>query len=154
MTTEESLVNQMVLRNITGVTSTSESLADYGNIHLVMAVGSHKILVLYYTKGAVATTALLSAPPTKAKSLLQLIFDDLDRLELRSNYHFRPSKHAMRSARFYILETYAKMGAAFPRPFFVLDGENGIIIKWVRNGYTVRLNCLSNESDDDYIYFE
>jgi hypothetical protein len=46
------------------------------------------------------------------------------------------------------------MGRAFPRPLFVLDGEKGIIIKWVRNGYTVRLNCLSNEADQDYIYFE
>jgi hypothetical protein len=86
------------------------------------------------------------------------IFDELDALKRRANnlayYSFRPTKHAFRSARFYIFETHAKMGDAFPRPSFVLDGEKGIVLKWFKNGYSVRLNCLPNEADDDYIYFE
>jgi len=90
----------------------------------------------------------------RPRTLLETIIDDLERLEQRSNYLFKPSKRAMRSAKLYIFETYAKMLGAFPRPFFVLDGEKGIIIKWVANGRTVRLNCLPNEGDQDYIYFE
>ena len=92
--------------------------------------------------------------PTQPRTLLETIIDDLERLERRSDYFFKPSEHAMRTAKFYIFETYALMGRAFPRPSFVLDGEKGIIIKWVKNGHAVRLNCLPNEADDNYIYFE
>lgn len=92
---------------------------------------------------------------TRARTLLETIFDDLERLGRRTNYLFKPSTHAMRSAKFYIFETYARMGHAFPRPSFVLDGERGIIIKWTTaNGYSVRLNCLPADADEDYIYFE
>jgi hypothetical protein len=88
------------------------------------------------------------------QTTLQSIIDDLDRLNRRADYSFRPSKHAKRSARFYILETYARMGRAFPRPSFVLDGERGIVIKWERGGHTVRLNCFGDPRENDYIYFE
>lgn len=46
------------------------------------------------------------------------------------------------------------MGYEFPRPSFVLDGEKGIVLKWVQNGHSVRLNCMAEIGDQDYIYFE
>lgn len=100
----------------------------------------------------------IGASPHTARTHLAEIIDELDALKRRTStiadFAFKPTKHAFRSVRFYIFETYAKMGHTFPRPFFVLDGEKGIIIKWVESGRTVRLNCLANESDQDYIYFE
>ncbi len=92
--------------------------------------------------------------PRRPRTLLETIIDDLDRLSRRADYFFRPSKHAIHSARFYIIETYIRMGDAFPHPTFVLDGEKGIIIKWCSNRHSVRLNCLSTSADEDYIYFE
>jgi hypothetical protein len=97
---------------------------------------------------------VVSFARTSPRTLLETITDDLERLARRSDFSFKPSKRAMRWAKFYIFETYARMEGAFPRPFFVLDGEKGIIIKWVKNGYTVRLNCLPNDGDQDYIYYE
>jgi hypothetical protein len=92
------------------------------------------------------------------RTLLAEIIYELDALKRRADnladYSFRPTKHAFRSARFYIFETYAKMGDAFPRPSFVLDGAKGIVLKWFKNGYIVRLNCLPSQADSDYIYFE
>lgn len=89
---------------------------------------------------------------------LRSLIDDLEGLRNRPNdlmgYVFKPTKHAVRSARFYIYETYAKMGNSFPWPSFVLDGEGGVIIKWSLNGRTVRLNCLAEMDEQDYIYFE
>ena len=152
MATEERfIVNQKALRNLTDTTGFGEALANLEGFHL-MIVGHHGSLV---SVGAtVTTTAAFTAPPTRARSFLQTIIDDIDRLELRSNYHFRPSKHAMRSAKLYIIHTYARMRASFPRPSFVLDGERGIVIKWELGGHSVRLNCFGDPHDDDYIYFE
>lgn len=86
------------------------------------------------------------------------IIDELDALKRRTDGladdSFRPSKQAFRSARFYIFETYVKMTEAFPRPSFVLDGEKGIVLKWFNNGHSVRLNCMGEFGDEDYIYFE
>ena len=80
---------------------------------------------------------------------------ELESLREQRTNEFRPTKHAIRSAKFYLYEVYAKMFDRFPKPFFVLDGEGGIIIKWVGyNGRTVRLNCLADSTDPDYIYFE
>ena len=96
-------------------------------------------------------TPLWEAQP---RTLLGTIIDELEHLEWRADYYFRPSRRAIRTAKYYISQSYAQMLGAFPRPLFVLDGEKGIIIKWVANGHTVRLNCLPNEGDQDYIYFE
>lgn len=93
-------------------------------------------------------------PTVRVKTRLELLIDELDALRLRRDPAFRPSKHAYRSAKFYIFETYAKMRNSFPTPTFVLDGERGIILKWTHNGYTVRLNCLPDLGDQNYIYFE
>lgn len=92
-------------------------------------------------------------PPAR-RTLLGILIDELDMLQWRSDYYFRPSSRAMRKAKYFIFHTYAQMRDAFPRPFFVLDGAKGIIINWAANGVTVRLNCLPNEGDEDYIYFE
>jgi len=129
---------RLILNNITGTTGLGEPLTGR-TIHVLPSSGGYIIF---------------STAPTQPRTLLKTIIDDLECLERRSDYVFKPSKRAVRAAKFYIFETYALMGAVFPRPSFVLDGEKGIIIKWVKNGHTVRLNCLSNEADDDYIYFE
>ena len=94
----------------------------------------------------------------RVKTRLEVIIDELDALTRRIDrvpgYTFKPSKHAYRSAKSYILETYTRMGNSFPTPSFVLDGERGIIIKWAHNGHSVRLNCLPDWNDENYIYFE
>lgn len=86
------------------------------------------------------------------------IIDELEALKQRAetlpDSSFRPTNRALRYARFYIFETYGKMGSAFPPPSFVLDGEEGVILKWAKNGHSVRLNCLSGKTGQDYIYFE
>lgn len=133
--------------------ATGIALMEFGEFHPLFSGAPH-ISQQWQLAGAVLTPATFTFTQILPKSPLQTIIDDLERLEHRSNYDFKPSRHAMRSARLYIFETYARMGSRFPRPSFVLDGEKGIIIKWVHNGHTVRLNCLPDESDDDYIYFE
>ena len=141
---------RLMLGNVTRITPTakqelwSKSGYDlYSFSHVVRDVAS-------------VTCLLISAP--RPKTQLETIIDELDRLRSRTNsrpgYVFKPSKHAIRSAKFYIYETYAKMMDTFPRPSFVLDGQEGIIIKWSNNGYTVRLNCMAGLGDPDYIYFE
>src|SRR5437764_9048519 len=98
-------------------------------------------LLVWRTIRNVGWSTVFTFPATHPKTQLQTIIDELDDLSRRPNnipgYAFRPSKHAIHSAKFYIYETYAKMLDAFPRPSFVLDGEEGIIIKWTHNGYTV-----------------
>lgn len=155
MYTEESIVNQMALRNLvdTRIGETVFDVEDWQS-DLETAVGDRYSIITFAHHGVVTTAATFTAPPKREPSFLQSIIDDIDRLELRSNHHFRPSKHALISAKLYIIQAYVRMGVLFPRPSFVLDGENGIIIKWVKNGYSVRLNCLPNKSDEDYIYFE
>lgn len=105
-----------------------------------------------------ATLTRLDVSAYQPKTRLGAIIDELEGLRNRTNnipgYVFRPTKHAIRSAKFYIIETYAKMILGFPTPSFVLDGEAGIIIKWTRNGYSVRLNCMADFGEEDYIYFE
>ena len=136
MATEE----RFILDSITSTTGVGRLVEGIGrSIHVLPSITGYIIL---------------SFTPSHPRTLLGTIIDDLERLEQRSDYLFKPSKHAIRAAKFYIFETYALMGRAFPRPSFVLDGEKGIIIKWVKDGHTVRLNCLSHETDDDYIYFE
>ena len=155
MTTEEIIVNQMALRNLAD-TSTGGTVFVPADLQIdagTIAERSYSFVGFGYFD-IVTTSATFATPPKRETSLLKTIFDDLDRLDLRTNPLFKPSDHAARSARRYVLHAYARMGNAFPRPSFVLDGENGIIIKWVKNGYTVRLNCLANDSDGDYIYFE
>jgi hypothetical protein len=92
------------------------------------------------------------------KTRLATIINEIDLLQRRTNsvggYIFQPTKHAIRSAKSHIFMAYAKMGDAFPDPSFVLDGEQGIIIKWSKDGRTVRLNCFADPTDQDYIYFE
>jgi hypothetical protein len=145
MMTEE----QLVLRAIGGSTHASSqqwqgSQYDlYKNfIHIVLNV---------------ALTGL-EIPVYHPKTRLGAIIDELDALRNRTNnipgYIFKPTKHAIRSAKFYIIETYAKMRGDFPTPSFVLDGDAGIIIKWTRNGHAVRLSCMAELGEQDYIYFE
>ncbi|HUS11296.1 MAG TPA: hypothetical protein VMZ30_12590 [Pyrinomonadaceae bacterium] len=139
MATEE----RFILDSITGTTGTTG-----------LGQQLRGLIRTFHILPSVSGYSILSFTLTRPRTLLETIIDDLERLERRSDYFFKPSKHAMRAAKFYIFETYALMGRAFPRPSFVLDGEKGIIIKWAKSGHTVRLNCLANESDDDYIYFE
>ena len=113
----------------------------FGEFHLLLS-GVHYIPRLWQLSGAVFTAATFTFTPVQAKSPLQAIIEDLEDLKRRSNYDFKPSKHAMRSARLYLFILTPEW-VPFPRPSFVLDGEKGIIIKWVHNGYTVRLNCLA-----------
>lgn len=105
-----------------------------------------------------ATLTKLDVSLYRPKTRLGAIINELEGLRNRTNnvpgYVFRPTKHAIHSAKFYIIETYAKMIDEFPTPSFVLDGEAGIIIKWTRNGHSVRLNCMAEFGDEDYIYFE
>lgn len=99
-----------------------------------------------------------SLPTARVKTRLEMIIDELDALKRRPNdipgYVFRPTDHAYRSAKLYIFATYAKMGINFPTPTFVLDGEEGIIIKWDQDGRSVRLNCMADWGEQNYIYFE
>ncbi len=145
---------RLILDRPTGATGLDQTLVAFAEVRLMLSGIHHYIPQLLQLSGVLTAAGTLTITPPGVKSPLQVIIDDLESLKRRSNEHFKPSKHAMRSARFYLFETYARMGHAFPRPSFVLDGEKGIIIKWVHNGYTVRLNCLPDESDDDYIYFE
>lgn len=156
MATEERfIVNQMALQNFTD-TGIGGSLFNLEGLQadLLTTVEEPYSIVVFAHHGVVTTTATFTAPPKRPTSFLQSIIDDIDRLQLRSNYHFKPSKHAVISAKLYIIQAFIRMGASFPRPSFVLNGEKGIIIKWANNGYTVRLNCLARALDDDYIYFE
>ena len=109
---------RLILNNITGTTGLGKPLTGR-TIHVLPSSGGYIIF---------------STAPTQPRTLLETIIDDLECLERRSDYVFKPSKRAVRAAKFYIFETYALMGAVFPRPSFVLDGEKGIIIKWVKNG--------------------
>lgn len=111
-----------------------------------------------YTRALESVMDFASLSTARVKTRLEIINDELDALMRRSDgipgYTFKPTKHAYRSAKSYIFGTYAKMGNSFPTPTFVLDGERGIIIKWTHNGYTVRLNCLPEWGDQNYIYYE
>jgi hypothetical protein len=116
---------------------------------------------LYISYFEIALDAMLTRwaiSQYQPKTRLGAIIDELEGLRNRTNnipgYVFRPTKHAIRSAKFYIIETYAKMLVNFPQPSFVLDGEAGIIIKWTCNGHSVRLNCMAELGEQDYIYFE
>jgi hypothetical protein len=104
------------------------------------------------------TWTAIDIPSPRSKTQIETIFDELDSLRNRTDnipgYVFKPTKHAIRSAKSYIFYTYVKMMGTFPWPSFVLDGEAGIIIKWTRNRRTVRLNCMAEPGDQDYIYFE
>lgn len=109
--------------------------------------------------GSESVRDLAGLSTTRVKTRLEIINDELDALMRRSDgipgYTFKPTKHAYRSAKNYIFETYTKMGNSFPTPTFVLDGEGGIIIKWTTpNGRSVRLNCLPDWADQNYLYFE
>lgn len=122
--------------------------------------GKHDFYDFYDIWHEVLTAALtrfdILAPTPRTP--LETIIDELDGLRSRTNsvpgHVFKPSKQAIRSAKFYIYETYAKMMGEFPRPSFVLDGKEGIIIKWTHNGHAVRLNCMGERGGQDYIYFE
>lgn len=155
MTTKESIVNQMALRNF-AYTRISETVFDVEDLQsdLKTAVGDLYSIIVFAHHGVVTTSATFTAPPKREPSFLQSIIDDIDRLGLRSNPRFRPTKHALGSAKLYVIQAYVRMGNEFPRPSFVLDGERGIVIKWQRNEHSVRLNCFADSRDDDYIYFE
>jgi hypothetical protein len=146
MVTEE----RLVLSNISGITQAPRREQWRESQYDLYMSYFHIVLDAAFTR--------LEVSVCRPKTKLGAIVDELDGLMNRTNtvpgYVFRPTKHAIRSAKFYIIETYAKMMDEFPRPSFVLDGEAGIVIKWTRNGHSVRLNCMAELGDQDYIYFE
>ena len=85
---------------------------------------------------------------------LGLIINELEATQHVAGYVFKPTDHAIRSAKFYLIETYARMLGSFPTPSFVRDGERGITIKWTQGRRTVRLNCFADPCDADYVYYE
>src|SRR6266853_1995453 len=120
MATEE----RFILNSFSDTTGLGQVLAGFGRVSYVLPSNTQYIPRHLWQRmlDASLITLTFSFTRTGPRTLLETIIDDLERLERRSSYLFRPSKHAMRSARFYIFETYAKMGGAFPRPLFVLDG--------------------------------
>lgn len=143
---------RLILNSVTDTTGLGQRLGRRDEIHVIPGRYASEQFRLAIRETVLTVVRTFTRPSDK--TLLQTIIDDLERIGRRADYLFKPSKHAMHSARLYLFETYLKMGAAFPRPAFVLDGEKGLIIKWVKNGYSVRVNCLPNETDGDYIYYE
>jgi len=98
----------------------------------------------------------LASTQTHQTGPLNQIIDKLDAIKNIDicHDHFRLTNYAYRTAKFYILETYAKMGTAFPVPLFISDGEGGIIIKWVNQRRTIRLSCRAELGQQIYLYYE
>ncbi len=147
MVTEE----RLILGNVTRITPTAK-------LEQSRESGFSLYIRFLHAVRDVGSLAGLEIPASRPQTQLEIIIDELDHLSSRTNsipgYVFKPSSYAIHSAKFYIYETYAKMMSTFPSPSFVLDGQEGIIIKWSINDRTVRLNCMGGPGDPDYIYFE
>jgi hypothetical protein len=46
------------------------------------------------------------------------------------------------------------LGASFPVPEFVPDGEGGIDIEWSKNARRLTLSCRAYATHNDYLYWE
>jgi hypothetical protein len=86
---------------------------------------------------------------------LQNILSEITALENNKNvegYVFKPTPHALRTAKFYIEKIYSKMGEAFPRPSFIPDGEGGIDIEWSAGTNELTLSCRAQTEQEDFLY--
>jgi hypothetical protein len=86
---------------------------------------------------------------------LQNILNEITALEDNENvegYIFKPTDHAVRTAKFYIEKIYSKMGESFPRPSFIPDGEGGIDIEWSVGRNELTLSCRAKTEQEDFLY--
>ena len=119
------------------------------------ALYTHVPDLIFVTKDAIFLVQVKVQPSNVTKQLNQIV-GELDRLKNRDLCYedFRITNYAYRTAKFYLLETFAKMVTSFPTPSFVSDGEGGVIIKWQRGARIVRLSCRAEIGQQNYLYWE
>jgi hypothetical protein len=80
--------------------------------------------------------------------------NELLTLENENGYTFQACLRAHRHAEIYLEAATAIIGADFPAPEFVPDGEGGIDIEWSNNARHLTLSCRATAGQNDYIYWE
>jgi len=86
------------------------------------------------------------------------IFDRLSALkkiqDVADEYTFRPTERAYLNTKLMIMKASGRLGAGFPKPRIVPDGEGGLVASWRNSDRQVRLRFQANNDEQDYIYYQ